>query len=387
MSDGESDLSNLFSSLKVKENETNKVEMDPAMLQSIVQSAVLAALQAQNEHLDKRFEQMAKSFTESKVKSIVVYEDITINREIKCDESLDVVKCLPEFSGDEKKEIYVSWRKAAHKAFHVFEPFVGSSKYYQALTIIRSKVRGKADSTLTSFDTAHNFDAIIARLDFTYADKRPMYLLEQQLSTLRQGNSTILQYYDEVEKCLTLLTNKTVMSYEPLVAIKFNEKYRQDALRVFISGLKRSLSDTLFAARPASLPAALALAEELEGNRERYQFAAGYQKHIEKDEDKGNKLVSEKPKQEFKNPHFEIKNSLPTRPKSEARIEPMDVDPSSSKFRQSNLFRNSERRRQTVNHLEASESEEKEYEEVAERAVSELELDFDDSDDEINFLG
>lgn len=169
--------------------------MDPATLQSIVQSAVMGALQAQSEHLDKRFEQMAKTFTRNKEKSIVVYEDIAIDREIKCDESLDVVKCLPEFSGDEKKDNYVSWRKAAHKAFHVFEPFVGSSN--QALTIIRSKVRGTSDSTLTSFDTAHNFNAIIARLDFTYADKRPIYLLEQQLSTLRPGNSTILQYYDQ----------------------------------------------------------------------------------------------------------------------------------------------------------------------------------------------
>lgn len=96
------------------------------------------------------------------------------------------------------------------------------------------------------------------------------------------------------------------------------------------------------------LPAALALAEELEGNRERYQFAAGYDKYIEKDEDKGNKFVSQKPKQEVKNPHFEIKNSLPTKPKSEERIDPMDVDPSSTKFRQNNFFRNSERRPRPV---------------------------------------
>lgn len=54
-----------------------------------------------------------------------------------------------------------------------------------------------------------------------------------------------------------MLTNKTVMSYELLVATKFNEKYRQDALRVFISGLKRSLSDTLFSAIPASFACGL----------------------------------------------------------------------------------------------------------------------------------
>lgn len=45
---------------------------------------------------------------------------------------------------------------------------------------------------------------------------------------------------------------------------------------VSVSGLKKGLSETLFAARPDDLPAALAQAEELESNKERYQFAASF---------------------------------------------------------------------------------------------------------------
>ena len=92
---------------------------------------------------------------------------------------------------------------------------------------------------LSSFNTVLNFKAIIARLDFTYSDKRPIYLIEQELSTLRQGNMTLLEFYDEVEKKLTLLTNKTTMSYESVVANCMNDKYRMDALRVFISRTKK----------------------------------------------------------------------------------------------------------------------------------------------------
>lgn len=104
----------------------------------------------------------------------------------------------------------------------------------------------------------------------------PIYLIEQELSTLRQGSLSCLEFYDEVEKKLTLLANKTIMSYETTVADTINEKYRADALRVFIPGLRKPLCDILFASRPADLPSALALAQEVDANHERYVFAANF---------------------------------------------------------------------------------------------------------------
>jgi len=49
---------------------------------------------------------------------------------------------------------------------------------------------------------------------------------------------TLLQYYDEVEKKHTVLINKTTLTYDNTVAASMNEKYREDALRVLISGTK-----------------------------------------------------------------------------------------------------------------------------------------------------
>jgi len=168
----------------------------------------------------------------------------------------------------------VSCRKAAHIAYKVFEKYEVTSKHNQALGIIKNKIKGPADITLSSFDTPLNFKAIINRLDFTYTDKSPIYLIEQEMSTFRQGNMTLLQPYDEVEKKLTLLINKTIMTYETAVASSLNEKYRADALRVFISGIRKSLSDVLFSARPSDLPSALTLAQEVESNHERFVFAS-----------------------------------------------------------------------------------------------------------------
>jgi len=109
---------------------------------------------------------------------------------------------------------------------------------------------------------------MINRLDFTYADKRLVYLIEQELSTLREGDMAMTEFYDEVEKKLTLLTNKTIMTCDTTLAI--NEKYRSDAC-IHKGNIKVFERD---------LPTALALAQEVESNHERYQFALNYSRSL-----------------------------------------------------------------------------------------------------------
>lgn len=237
----------------------------------VVQSAVSAALREQKREFEIQIENLGKQFSQmNSDKPVEIYNEAQIVPGVKCEESLDVVKSLPEFDGEQNN--YVSWRQAAHTAYKVFEKFEGSSKHYQSLAILRNKIRGPADGVLASFGTVLNFKAMIARLDFTYSDKRPIYIIEQEMSTLQQGNLSVLKFFDEVEKKLTLLTNKTVMTYDRNLAFTINEKYRSDALRVFISGLKKPLCDILFASRPKDLPSALALAQEVESNHARYVF-------------------------------------------------------------------------------------------------------------------
>lgn len=314
--------------------------MNPADLELIIQSAVTGALAAQAKLFDEKLELLSSQLSASSVSTPMVqrHEAVSIDRSIPCDEGMDVVKSLSEFHG-KKDENYVSWRQAAHTAYKIFEPYEGSSKHYQCVAIIRNKVKGLADGTLTGYGTPLNFRAIIARLDFAYSDKRPVHLIEQELSTLRQGNMSVVEYYDEVEKRLTLLTNKTVMTYSEEIAESLNQKYRQDALRVFISGLKRSLSDTLFASRPADLPSALAMAEELEGNRDRYFFAANFAKssdqsdqHQQRDsiKNKSGDTNYKPPQNKFRasNPNY----TLPKGP-AEPAPEPMEIGSGLTKFK------------------------------------------------------
>jgi len=45
-----------------------------------------------------------------------------------------------------------------------------------------------ANDALTHNRTVLNFDAIMARLDFGFSDKRPIHNIEQELSVLTQEN-------------------------------------------------------------------------------------------------------------------------------------------------------------------------------------------------------
>lgn len=226
---------------------------------------------------------------------------------------------------------------------------------------------------------------------------------------------SLLQYYDEVGKKLTLLTNKVNMSYEPVLAKGLCEKFREDALRVFVSGLKRSLTDVLFSAKPRDLPSALALAQEVESNHERYAFAANFARSIEEKEYKASTQQRVKPPQQeaqasgSKNPHFSRQNkqqgqSGQRNAEQQTRAsapEPMEVDPSLSKFRQpiqasagvSKRSAMSDRsngkgKQQRVNHVTQDAGQgQTSYAEAANGAVAQIEDDAESDSDALNFLG
>ncbi|KAH8308498.1 hypothetical protein KR044_010064, partial [Drosophila immigrans] len=239
------------------------------------------------------------------------------------------------------------------------------------------------------------------------------------LGTLRQGNMPLLQYYDEVEKKLTLLITKVNMSYESALAEGLRNKFRDDALRVFVSGLKRNLTDVFFAAKPKDLPTALALAQEIESNHERYAFAANFAKSLEEKAHKAEQKTQGKdpksnPKQS-KSPNFKQQqgskqnDQAQSKPNSSDTPEPMDVDPSSSKFRQQTAFsrpspsgnnytQNQKRsasqrtsgqgQRQRVDHITPDTPQAQafpSYNEAATSAVSNIDSDADSDQDGVNF--
>lgn len=268
---------NLFRKLSIRDTYSERKIMDETTLQTFFNAAVKQATEQTRKEFQGIIDGLNDKITALQpIATVEEYKSIEIVDGVSCDESLDIVKSIPEFAGDPSR--YVSWRQAAITAHKLYVKYVGSSKYYQAVAIIRNKIVGNADSVLSAYNTVLNFNAILSRLDFAYSDKKSIFALEQELSTLRQGNKSITHFYSDVEKKLISIINKVIMSNDgniPLIQ-SLNRKYRMDALRVFVSGLRKPLCDTLFSCQPNDLPTALALAQELEANQSRCQFATIY---------------------------------------------------------------------------------------------------------------
>lgn len=283
---------------------------------------VSASIEALSERLTGQIDELSTKFEQLQPPAVQAYEPITIPPPGVLGLSLDLIKSLPEFKGT--YSAYPAWRDAAHFAMAYYPE--GSANHYIAMGIFRNKIIDSANAKLSAFNTVLNFTAIIARLDQCYADKRPLQVLENELSILRQGNKSITQFYDVVDEHLTLIINKVKMTYtgkDEIIAV-LNDRTRENALRVFISGLRRPISDILFSAKPSDLPTALATAQELETNHKRHEFASTYAAgNTAKTNRVTNPPVASHPS--FRNwPQQKNTNNIPT---------PMDVDPGSSMFR------------------------------------------------------
>jgi len=87
-----------------------------------------------------------------------------------------------------------------------------------------------------------------------------------------------MDYYGMVIRKLTLLINKTIMTYgrkKPITA-EMNEKHWKTALRVFITGVNGQISDTIFSMNPPDLPNVMVIVQELESNNMRALFANSF---------------------------------------------------------------------------------------------------------------
>jgi len=68
------------------------------------------------------------------------------------------------------------------------------------LLVLRNKIAGTANDALTHNGTVLSFDAIMARLDFVFSDKRQIHIIEQDLGVLSHGKLSMMEYYGLVKK-------------------------------------------------------------------------------------------------------------------------------------------------------------------------------------------
>lgn len=311
----------------------------------------IRALQEQIVAINAQVEQ------QNRAPAVEEYREVQVNVPDVKDISLDMFKTLPEFSGH--RDRYTAWRNSAMNVMKIFNGHQDKPKYFEALNIVRNKIVGSASETLTNYNTVLNFDAIIDRLDFTYADKRPIYIIEQEMIVLQQKNSSIEDFYDEVIKKLNALINKINMTHkEKAVADAMVQDASAKALRTFVTGLKGRIGELLYASMPATLPEAYAKIQTIVNDQERIKFANQF----------NHQPQNFKHEQGRMNPNFKPKAKTPFQASHQQsnKPEPMDVDRSSlnvnvgSPKRQRSVQHstsNNNRKFQRVHHAEVAESE------------------------------
>lgn len=247
---------------------------------------------------------------------VEIHRDMTFTINRAEDISLHLYKTLPEFSGD--RTSYATWRTIVKTAMKLLEDHEASMQFCQALMIVRNKITGTASNILNNYNTPFNFEAIIDRLDFTYADKRPLYALEQEMLVLQQNKTTIDEFYDKVNEKLNAIVNKINMTYSNKETINaFIETINEKALRTFITGLNNRRGEILYASNPKTLPEAYARLQTIINDQERMRFASRY-----------NGSRNYEPIQ-HKNPHFRFREKEQIEPKNEE--EPMEIDQNSTR--------------------------------------------------------
>lgn len=201
----------------------------------------------------------------------------------------------------------------------LLENYEASMQFCQALMIIRNKITGAASNILNNYNTPFIFEAIIDRLDFTNADKRPLYVLEQEMLVLQQNRLTIDEFYDKVNEKLNAIINKINMSYSnDTTARAFIETNTEKALRTFITGLKHKRGEILYASNPKTLPEAYAKLQTITNDQERMRFVSRYN--------------GATPREFFenKNPNFRFRDQKQITEPIMA-TEPMEIDQTSTK--------------------------------------------------------
>lgn len=221
----------------------------------------------------------------------VQYQDIITAIQSGDQIQLESYRAIPDFNGD--KNQYRSWRNQVSRRMNMIGELKTHPKYEAALGIIRSKITGPASDVLTNNKTAYNIDAILNRLDTTYTDQRPLYIVEAEMTSLKQNNKSLQEFHDEINSALNLVISKIVLTYNTVEEQKvLVEEAQQKAIRTFIIGLRSNATrQILYSQNPMTLATALATAQtvyydnqyvHLDQNREAVrQKQPNFQKNVQ----------------------------------------------------------------------------------------------------------
>lgn len=170
---------------------------------------------------------------------------------LKSMQTPQAIRELPVFDGNPVK-LHSFIRSVDHLI-----PFLSAlenTPFYNVwLQSIRAKIVGDADQILEIYGTPLTWNDIKGNLIAYYNDKRDCVTLTRELFQLQQI-TTIEKFYSQVQNLLSLLINNTNISIQD-TDLKTDriETHKENALQVFLAGLKEPIGGNVRARKPSTL--------------------------------------------------------------------------------------------------------------------------------------
>lgn len=267
--------------IKLHESETKREEMERQ----------IAAMSVPYLPDDEAFEDEALEDKATPDDDKDIITNITSGDQIQ----LDTFKVLPEFSG--KQHEYRSWRNQVYRRMALIEKFKDHVKYEAALAIIRAKVTGMAADVLSNARTHFNINSILKTLDAAYTDQRPLYAIEAEMASIKQGDKNLQQYHYAINFALNAIISKIARTYtqeaeQRSLIIETQKK----AIRTFIVGMKnRTMRHILYGHQPKTLSEAYSIAQTVYYDNE----------YLQLEQCPAPQRIQPRIQQQHKTPHFE----------------------------------------------------------------------------------
>lgn len=182
----------------------------------------------------------------------------------------DLDRLIPTFNGD-PSELY-QFLNITESLIQRFLPdgpndIKKGNQLYTLCMLIRQKLQGEANSALVNNFVNLNFNSIKRTLITYFGEKRDLTTLDHQLTNCAQNNRTLEEFYDDINKYMSHITNsiRTDSLYQhPEAAKALISHYNHKALDAFIRGLDGDTGKFLKCYQPTSIAAAYAYCVEIQ---------------------------------------------------------------------------------------------------------------------------
>lgn len=170
---------------------------------------------------------------------------------IKSMQTPQAIRDLQTFDGNPVK--LHSFIRSVENLLPFIDALVDTPFHDVWLQAVRNKIVGDADNILEVYGTKLNWPEIKANLIAYYNDKRDAVTLTRELFTLQQTTS-IEEFYGKVQHVLSLLVNHVNIEIEDVnVRSDRVSTYTDNALQVFLAGLKEPIGGNIRARQPKTL--------------------------------------------------------------------------------------------------------------------------------------